>query len=92
MPSSADVLNPQNSFIINLLSEYKSIFKNVDLYKGNMSDKIYYKAFFGIEKRVVDITNLIFISSENNLKPIASPDEISKLGIDIKDYLADLIV
>ena len=92
MPSSADVLNPQNSFIINLLAEYKSIFKNVDLYKGNMSDKIYYKAFFGIEKRVVDITNLIFISSESNLKPNSSPDEISKLGIDIKDYLADLIV
>ena len=46
MPSSADIFNPKNTFIHNLLKDYKKIFKNVNLYKGNQSDKIYYKAFF----------------------------------------------
>lgn len=92
MPSSADVLNPQNTFVLTLYEDYKKIFKNVNLYKGNSSDKIYYKAFFGIDERVIDITNLIFISSDCKLKLIAEPQNIEELGISIQNYLSDLII
>jgi len=91
MPSSADVLNPQNTFVLKLLEDYKNTFKFVNLYKGNTSDRIYYKAFFDLDERAVDITNLIFISSDRELQPAGSIQEIEKLGISINDYISDLI-
>ncbi len=94
MPSSADVMNSKNVFIHNLLSIYKNTFKNVNLYKGNESDKIYYKSFFNLEERVVDITNLIFISSDKNLDVNFDKQlikNIEKLGVSIDNYLKDLI-
>ncbi len=94
MPSSADVLNPKNIFIDNLLSIYKDIFANVNLYKGDESDKIYYKSFFNLDERVVDITNLIFISSDKKLDVNFDKEtikNIEKLGISIHNYLKDLI-
>lgn len=94
MPSCADVMHPKNTFIHNLLSIYKNTFKCVNLYKGNESDKIYYKSFFNIEERVVDITNLIFISSDKNLDVNFDKQliqNIEKLGVSIDNYLKDLI-
>ena len=91
MPSSADVLNPENSFVLKLLKSYRAVFKHVNLYKGNTSDRVYYKAFFGLEKRVIDVTNLIFISSDKNLLYQTSPTPIEKLGVDIQNYLSDLV-
>lgn len=91
MPSSADVLNQKNTFILDLLKDYKALFKTVNLYKGNTSDKIYYKSFFNIEERVIDITNLIFIASDQELKINAPIIDIEKIGVSIQNYLADLI-
>lgn len=92
MPSSADVLNPENIFIHNLIKLYKQNFKNVSLYKGNESDRVYYKAFFNLDERVVDITNLIFISSdiEQKIKK-ENIKNVENLGISIHNYLKDLI-
>ena len=92
MPSSADVLNPENIFIHNLIKRYKQNFKNVSLYKGNESDRVYYKAFFNLDERVVDITNLIFISSdiEQKIKK-ENIKNVENLGISIHNYLKDLI-
>lgn len=94
MPSSADVMNSENIFVHNLLSIYKNVFKNTNLYKGNESDKIYYKSFFNLDKRVVDITNLIFISSDEKLDVNFDKQlikNIEKLGVSIDNYLKDLI-
>lgn len=91
MPSSADVLNPENTFVLNLYDNYKKIFKNVNLYKGNTSDKVYYKAFFNLDERVIDITNLIFISSDSDLKMVGETQNIEELGVSIQNYINDLI-
>ena len=93
MPSAADVLNPKNFFVKDLLTNYEKIFADVKLYKGNTSDKIYYKSFFNLNERVIDITNLIFIASEKKLE-IANTSlikNIERLGISIQDYLKDLV-
>ena len=93
MPSAADVLNPKNFFVKDLLTNYEKIFADVKLYKGNTSDKIYYKSFFNLNERVIDITNLIFIASEKKLE-IANTSlikNIENLGILIQAYLKDLV-
>ena len=92
MPSSADVFNVRNKFILELLDTYKTVFNNVHLFKGNESDRVYYKAFFNLDERVIDTTNLIFMSSEYSLKYKKNYEEIEKLGITIQNYLDDLIV
>ncbi|MBQ2870389.1 fused MFS/spermidine synthase [bacterium] len=92
MPSSADVFNPQNTFILNLLSIYRQTFKNVNLYKGDESDRIYYKAFFNLDERVIDITNLIFISSDCSMSIKENIASIEKLGVSIQNYINNLIV
>ena len=92
MPSSADVFNPQNTFILNLLSIYRQTFKNVNLYKGDESDRIYYKAFFNLDERVIDITNLIFISSDCSMSIKENIASIEKLGVSIQSYINNLIV
>ncbi len=91
MPSSADILNPKNSFTLNLINSYKKQFQNIDLYKGNMSDKIYYKSFFNIDERVIDITNLIIIASNKKYLPNQNISNIENLGIPIQKYLIDKI-
>ena len=90
MPSSADVLNPQNVFVLDLIDKYNKTFSNVCLYKGDTSDKVYYKSFFDVDERVVDITNLIIISTDKKYDISKEYSEIHKLGIEIKDYLGDL--
>ena len=92
MPSSADVFNPQNTFILNLLSIYRQTFKNVNLYKCDESDRIYYKAFFNLDERVIDITNLIFISSDCSMSIKENIASIEKLGVSIQNYINNLIV
>lgn len=91
MPSSADVLNPKNKFVLNLLKKYENSFKNVDLYKGNTSDKVYYKAFFGLEERVMDITNLIIISSDKKYETSPENTIYKETGVEISEYLNDKI-
>lgn len=92
MPSSADVLSPKNKFVVELLESYKKVFKNVNMYKGDESDRVYYKSFFGLGIRVVDITNLVFISSNCALRQTQSTAEIENLGVNVQNYLKDLVV
>ncbi len=89
LPSSRDIFNPKNKLILNLIEKYKNYFKNIDIYSGETSNKIYYKVFFDIDKPVFDITNLILISSNKKYK---ISDDLSKIDfVDMKPYLNDLI-
>lgn len=61
--ASPDLKNPENFFYNKLKNIYSNEFFEVKTYIGNYSDRIYYKSFFDINERVIDITNIIFISS-----------------------------
>ena len=92
--SSADLEHKDNKFYKKLKKLYSENFAFNDFYKGNYSDKIYYKSFFNIEERVIDITNLIIFSSQSELKR-----EIKKVpcfknkfkNIDIEMILTDKV-
>lgn len=88
--SSADLKHPENTFFQSLKETYKSYFNDVFIFKGDESDKVYYKAFFDIEQRVVDITNLIFISSMQKMSLSKDYEPIEDLNINIKAYINDL--
>lgn len=95
--SSAEFDNPKNKFLASILKKYSDVFKNVNLYKGNYSDKVYYKSFFDIEERVIDITNIIIISSDKyNASAIKIPvnknqaQVFKEIGIEIDNYINDI--
>ncbi len=95
MCASPDFKNKKNIFIKKFFPVYKKNFKNNLIFKCNYSDKVYYKSFFNIDKRVIDITNVIIISSDkySEIKQNkTSAEKILKLDIDIKNYLNDLIL
>lgn len=93
MCASPDFNHPKNIFFKKYFPIYQNNFKNNLVFKGDFSDKVYYKAFFDINERVIDITNVIIISSDikyqisknKNLK-----EKISLLGVDINKYLDDV--
>lgn len=90
MCASPEFENPKNMFFKEFFPVYKENFKNNYIFKGNTSDKVYYKSFFNIEERVIDITNVVIISSDKTYKIDETKSEkIEKLGIDIKQYLND---
>ena len=93
MCAGADFRNKNNIFFKEFFPVYKRYFEQNLVFKGNYSDKVYYKAFFDINERVIDITNVIIISSDKHYK-IKQNEElynnISKLNINIKFYLRDL--
>ena len=66
--SSADIEHKNNKFYKKIRKLYGSSFIYNDYYKGDYSDKIYYKSFFNLDDRVIDITNLIILSSNCPLK------------------------
>ena len=92
--SSADFENKNNKFYKKLKKIYENSFTYNDFYKGDYSDKIYYKSFFNIDERVIDITNLIIISSKSHLFPnnkmVASFKQYFS-NIDIEAILKDKI-
>lgn len=91
--SSPDFEHEENTFFRSIKELYESNFKQVSIFKGNESDRVYYKAFFGIEERVIDITNVIIIASKQNFvfneKYVQT--NFDKINLDIKNYLKDLI-
>ncbi len=91
MPSSRDIFNQKNVFVLNLLEKYKQKFDFIKLFSGKTSNKIYYKTFFDIDDEVYDVTNLIMISSDKDYKISSDFSELKKLGVEIKDYLEDLV-
>ena len=90
MPSSRDIYNKKNEFVLNLLDKYKQKFDYIKLYSGKTSNKIYYKTFFDIDDEVYDVTNLIIISSDKNYNISSNYSKLENIGVDIKDYLKDL--
>lgn len=88
--SSADFEHKDNSFFRSLRELYNSYFKDVMIYKGDESDRVYYKAFFDLDERVIDITNVIFISSDTKMLLSDNYEKINELGIDIASYVKDL--
>jgi len=91
LPSSLDIFNKKNKIILDLIKKYKRVFSNINMYNGNASNKIFYKTFFDIDENVLDITNLIMISSDFNHKISNNTEKIEKIGVDIKEFLKDLI-
>ena len=91
MPSSRDIFNKKNKFILNLIDEYKNVFSNLKLFNGETSNKIFYKTFFNLDEIVLDVTNLIFIASDKNYDFTNINVVKNKLKIDIEKYLKDLI-
>lgn len=97
--SSADLEHEENTFFRSIKELYEANFKQVSIFKGDESDRVYYKAFFDIDERVIDITNVILISSlehfikdfsigNNYAQPLISDYE--KIGLDIKNYISGL--
>lgn len=93
MCASADFENKKNKFFNNFFPLYQKFFKYNHVFKGNYSDKVYYKSFFDIEERVIDTTNVVIISTDKYEKISPSQSDINKikkLGVDIENYLKDL--
>ncbi len=92
MCASPDFNNKKNKFFTDFLPKYNKFFENNLIFKGNYSDKIYYKCFFDINERVIDITNVIIISSDKKYKINEENKlikKIAKLNINITNYLQD---
>ncbi len=88
--SSADFEHKENTFLRSILELYRNSFKDVLVFKGNESDRVYYKAFFDIDERVIDITNVILISSNTKMSLHRDYKKYDLLGIDISPYINDL--
>ena len=92
MCASPDIENPKNIFFNKYFPVYQKYFKYNHIFKGDYSDEVYYKSFFNIDKRVIDITNIIIISTDKYEKieqNLIKNKEIMRLNIDIKKYLKD---
>ena len=87
---SADLTCKENTFFHSILDTYHSHFKQVSIFKGNESDRVYYKAFFDIDERVIDITNVILISSKQQFSVGKDYEKIKATGLDIVPYVNDL--
>ena len=92
LPSSIDIYNKKNKFFSYLLDLYKANFNYLDIYNGNTSNKIFYKEFFNIDEIVLDVTNLIFITSNKKYQPKNNNSLADILNIDIQTYLNDKII
>ena len=93
MCASPDFNNPENIFFKEFFPIYRKNFKNNFIFKGEHSDTIYYKVFFNLTERVIDITNVIIISSDKKYQ--IKEDEnlinkIKKLNINIEEYIKDI--
>ena len=88
--SSADLTCKENTFFDSLRESYNSFFQQVSIFKGNESDRVYYKSFFDIDERVIDITNIILISSNQKFTIVDDYSKIANIGLDIKPYVKDL--
>ncbi len=90
--ASPDFGHPENYFIRKLKKIYTKHFRKNLVFRGDTSDHVYYKAFFGLDKRVIDITNVILISSNDTAMEISEDriDEYSSINLDIRPYIRDL--
>ncbi len=95
--SNTDFAEDENSFFRYTIDKYKQYFNNFAVFNGKTSDKLYYKIFFDIDERVIDVTNAIIIASdktisENVFQNISTQNmaKYDKIEVDIKPYANDL--
>lgn len=94
--ASPDLDNIQNKFFKRIKELYCKKFKNLNIFKGNYSDEIYYKTFFDLDERVIDITNIIMIVSDkyffdkNFQIKTDDNDKFKAINVNIKKYFEDL--
>lgn len=93
--ANTDFDEGEDSFFGFTVEKYKESFKNFAVFNGRTSDTLYYKVFFDIDKRVIDVTNAIIIASDGTINPDVfqnpkATSEIQKIGVDIKPYADDL--
>lgn len=88
--SSADLYHKDNEFFRSVKALYESFFNRLFIFKGNESDRVYYKAFFDINERVIDITNLVLISSNSDMQIGCDYKKYAQIGVDILPYVEDL--
>lgn len=94
MCASPDFENKKNLFFNKYFPIYKEYFKYNHVFKGDYSDEVYYKSFFNINERVIDITNVIIISTDKYAKIKQNEiieNKIKDLNINIQNYLKDLV-
>jgi spermidine synthase len=79
------------------INTFKKYFKNFAVFDGKTSDMTYYKTFFNINERALDITNAIFFASDKNFSKNLSSniktnelDTFNHLNVNILPYLKDL--
>ncbi|MDD3237432.1 MAG: fused MFS/spermidine synthase [Candidatus Gastranaerophilales bacterium] len=92
--ASAQLEHPKNYFFKALKEKFNSTFPYFSVYKGNYSDEVYYKSFFNIDKRVIDITNIITIAANSDYCFTPSKKQIEKfklINIDMTKYLSDKV-
>ncbi|MBQ2645129.1 methyltransferase domain-containing protein, partial [bacterium] len=63
--ANTDYDESDNSFYGFTVSQYKKYFNNFAVFDGKTSDEIYFRVFYGIDKRILDVSNVIFIASDN---------------------------
>jgi spermidine synthase len=90
MPSSRDIFNKKNKFALGLIDLYKNNFKNVDVYNGETSNKVFYKTFYNLDEIVYDVTNLILISSDKKYQISNNQNLID--FVNLNDYINDKIM
>lgn len=90
MCASPDFENSQNIFFNEYFPIYTKNFKYNRVFKCDYSDKVYYKSFFNIDKRVIDITNIIIISSNKEYELNTNSKKLESLNVEISHYLQDL--
>lgn len=95
--ANIDFSESQNEFFGFTVNKYKQHFNNFAVFDGKTSDKLYYKVFFDIDERVIDVTNAIIIASDFSLeeKYFENPkkeylSKIDEIGINIRPYIKDL--
>ena len=92
MCASPDFNNKKNIFFNKYFPIYKKYFKYNHIFKGDFSDKVYYKSFFNIDERVIDITNVIIFSTDKYDKIETRKiytDKINQLSVNISEYIKD---
>lgn len=96
--ANTDFDEDEKTFFGYTVKKYKEHFKSFAVFNGMTSDLTYFKTFFDIDKRVLDVTNAIFFASDKDFDEkifdkISDNDlaVILSLGVDIKPYSKDLL-
>ncbi len=95
--ANTDFAENENTFFGFSLNRYKKHFKNFAVFDAKTSDILTFKVLYGLNERLYDITNAIFIASDMKLdakmfENISGKDleRIKSIGIDISTYAHDL--